>query len=335
MPERPSAAFALSPGAASAVLTPEAVAAFGEVCALAPRPLHDLVGPEALDVLRTTEVLITGWGCPPLAPAALDVAPRLKAVVHTAGSIRGIMTEAAWERGIEITSAAAANAHPVAEYTVAMILLTGKRVLETARDYRTARSAVDWTRVATHVGNYRRTVGILSASLIGRRVIELLRPYDLRLLLHDPYVTAEDAAALGVELVGLDELFARSTTVSVHTPLLPETRGLVNADLIGSMRPDAVLINTARGAVVDQDALTQAAVAGRIRAVLDVTDPEVLPPEHPLWDCPAVTITPHLAGSQGNEWQRLTELAVSELRRWAAGDGFAHSVRRERSAFLA
>ncbi|MFI6942518.1 hydroxyacid dehydrogenase [Streptomyces sp. NPDC050418] len=334
-PERPSAAFAFSPGAARALLTPEAVAAFDEVCALAPEPLHEFGSPAAREVLSTTEVLITGWGCPPLDSDVLAAAPRLRSVVHTAGSVRGLMTDAAWERGIEITSAAAANALPVAEYTVAMILLSGKRVLETTSGFRTARTAVDWSLVPYSVGNYRRTVGILSASLIGRRVIELLRPYDLRILLYDPFVTADEATALGAELMGLDELFALSDTVSVHSPLLPGTHGLVSRELIGALRHDAVLINTARGPVVDHDALTEAALAGRIRAVLDVTDPEPLPPEHPLWTCPNVTLTPHLAGSQGNEWARLTDLAVEELRRWAAGDGFAHSVGRERSAFLA
>jgi phosphoglycerate dehydrogenase-like enzyme len=171
--------------------------------------------------------------------------------------------------------------------------------------------------------------------MIGRRVVELLRPYDLRVLLHDPYLAAEDAAALGVETVGLSELFARGDVVSVHTPLLPETRGLVSESLIESMRPGAVLINTARGAVVDQDALAEAAVRGRVRAVLDVTDPEVLPADHPLWDCDDVLITPHLAGSQGNELRRLADSAVVEVGRWAAGVGFAHPVRRERLAFLA
>ncbi len=234
-----------------------------------------------------------------------------------------------------MSSAAAANAVPVAEYTLGMILLTGKRVLERARDYRAARSRGNWLRTPRTEGNYRRTVGILSASLIGRRVIELLRPHDLEVLLHDPYVDDADAAALGVERVSLPELFARCDTVSVHTPLLPETRGLVSRELIGAMRPDAVLINTSRGAVVDQDALTEAVRAGRVRAVLDVTDPEVLPADHPLWECGNALITPHLAGSQGNEWRRLADLALAETARWASGAGFLHPVRRERLAFLA
>ncbi|WP_320782063.1 hydroxyacid dehydrogenase [Streptomyces sp. CRN 30] len=335
-PHRPRAALALSREAAEAVLEPPALAALAEVCDLAPLPvLDDLTTDRARAVLADTEILVTGWGCPPLTAEVLAGAPRLRAVVHTAGSVRAHVTDACWDRGIEVSSAAAANAVPVAEYTVAMILLTGKRVLESARDYRAARTHGDFLRTPRATGNYRRTVGILSASLIGRRVIELLRPYDLEVLLHDPYVTDEEAAALGVTPVSLPDLFARGDVVSVHTPLLPATRGLVSRELLAAMRPDAVLVNTARGAVVDQDALTEAAAEGRVRAVLDVTDPEVLPPDHPLWDCDNVLITPHLAGSQGNEWRRLAELAVDEVRRWAAGDGFAHPVRRERLAYLA
>ncbi|AXK35263.1 hydroxyacid dehydrogenase [Streptomyces armeniacus] len=333
---RPRAVLAMAPEVADTVLAPPSLAALAEHCDLVPPPALDDFGTErARAALADAELLVTGWGCPPVDAAVLAAAPRLRAIVHAAGSVRGHVTEACWERGIEVSSAAAANALPVAEYTVAMIVLTGKRVLERAEAFRAERRREDWLRVGPDVGNYGRTVGILSASLIGRRVIELLRPYDMEVLLHDPYVSAEEASALGVRAVGLAELFAHSDTVSVHTPLLPATRGLVTRELLASMRPDATFINTARGAVVDQGALTDLLRQGRVRAVLDVTDPDTLPPGDPLWDCGNVLITPHLAGSQGNEWRRLAELAVSEAARWAAGDGFAHPVRRERLESLA
>ncbi|MCW7945092.1 2-hydroxyacid dehydrogenase [Streptomyces hygroscopicus] len=333
---RPRTALAMSPDAAAAVLDSESLAALAAICDLAPPPgLDDFTTPRARGVLADLDLLVTGWGCPPLDAAVLAAAPRLRAVVHTAGSVRAHITGACWERGIEVSSGASANAVPVAEYTLAMILLTGKHVLERARDYRACRTHDDGLRTPRSIGNHRRSVGILSASLIGRRVIELLRPHDFHVLLHDPCVSDQEAAELGVTRVELDELFARGDTVSVHTPLLPATRGLVGRPLIESMRPGAVLINTSRGAVVDQDALTDAVAAGRIRAVLDVTDPEVLPPGHPLWDCDNVLITPHLAGSQGNEWRRLADLALAETARWASGAGFLHPVRRERLAFQA
>ncbi|MEU3731352.1 hydroxyacid dehydrogenase [Streptomyces sp. NPDC033538] len=333
---RPRAAVAMSPDAASAVLDPQSLGAFRRVCDLAPLPvLDDLSTPRARSVLADVDLLITGWGCPPLDADVLRAAPRLRAVVHTAGSVRGHVTDACWARGVEVSSAAAANALPVAEYTLGMILLTGKRVLERARDFRTSRTRGNWLHTSRGVGNYRRTVGILSASLIGRRVVELLRPHDIDVLLHDPYASDAEAAELGVERVELPELFSRCDTVSVHTPLLPTTRGLVSRALIDAMPADAVLINTSRGAVVEQEALTDAVRAGRIRAVLDVTDPEALPSDHPLWDCENALITPHLAGSEGNEWRRLADHALAETTRWASGAGFLHPVRRERLAFLA
>lgn len=326
----------MSPGAVRSVLGPESLDALARHTEPAPLPaLDDLGTDEARRVLAQTELLITGWGCPPLDESVLAAAPRLRAVAHTAGSVRGHITEACWDRGIEVSSAAAANALPVAEYTLAMILLSGKRVLESARAYSAERARTDWLHPDPGRGNYRRTVGICSASLTGRRVIELLRPHDLRVLLYDPYVTPEEAGALGVLPVTLHELFASSDVVSIHTPLLPATRGLVSRELLAALRPDATLVNTARGAVLDQDALTEAVLGGRIRAVLDVTEPEVLPREHPLWDCENALITPHVAGSQGNELRRLADLTVGEVARWARGEGFAHPVRRERLAFLA
>ncbi|MFJ3802526.1 hydroxyacid dehydrogenase [Streptomyces sp. NPDC090088] len=333
---KPRTALSMSAAAAAAVFRSRSLAALREVCDLAPLPaLDDLSSDRARDVLADVEILVTSWGCPRLDESVLASAPRLKAVVHAAGSVQGHVTDACWDRGVEVSSAAAANALPVAEYTLGMILLHGKQVLERARDFRRTRQRGHWLGVPYDVGNYRSTVGILSASLIGRRVIELLRPFDHEVLLYDPYITEAEVAELGVERVELPELFARSDLLSIHAPLLPATRGLVSRELLGMMRPGAVLINTARGAVVDQDALMDAVSAGCIRAVLDVTEPDALPADHPLWGCTDVLLTPHLAGSQGNEWERLSDMAVSEVARWAAGDGFAHPVRRERLAFQA
>jgi phosphoglycerate dehydrogenase-like enzyme len=339
MPEpvrRPRAALAMSRDAAEHVFDAATLTALAAHTDLEPPPaLDDFTTPRARRVLADVEVLVTCWGCPPVDASVLDAAPRLRAIAHAAGTVRGHLTDACWERGVEVSSAAAANALPVAEYTVAVILLAGKRVLESARAYRDGRVSPGLLSADPRLGNYRRTVGVLSASLIGRRVIELLRPYDLRVLLYDPYVDDAEAAALGAERAALPELFAASDVVSVHTPLLPETRGLVSRELLAALRPDATLVNTSRGAVLDQEALTEAVRAGRIRAILDVTDPEVLPPGHPLWECEGALLTPHVAGSQGNELRRLAESAVSEVRRWADGAGFAHPVRRERLPYLA
>ncbi|MGW6913364.1 hydroxyacid dehydrogenase [Kitasatospora sp. NPDC054939] len=291
--------------------------------------LDDFTTPEAAAALGTAEVLVTGWGCPPLDEAALAAAPRLRAVVHAAGSVKHHVTDACWRRGIQVTSAAWANALPVAEYTVAAVLLANKQLLRIREDYRARRAPHDWQLAYAGAGNYRRTVGIVGASRIGRRVLDLLRPHDLDLLLHDPYTEPAEAARLGARAVDLDELCAASDVVSVHAPELPDTRHLIDGRRLALMRDGSTLINTSRGSLVDQDALVRELASGRLDAVLDVTVPEVLPADSPLYDLPNVLLTPHVAGSLGRELHRMAAAAADELARWTAGLPFAHPVRAE------
>ncbi|MGW0810589.1 hydroxyacid dehydrogenase [Nonomuraea sp. NPDC002799] len=282
----------------------------------------DFADPAVAGALATAEVLWTSWWCPPITQDVLDRAPRLRAIVHAAGSVKHHVTEACWQRGIVVSSGAAANAEPVAEYTLASILFAGKRVLDIARLYREHRAALDLDGRFPGFGNYRRTIGIVGASRIGRRVIELLRSFELEVLVADPYLTED----LGVAHVELDELFGRCDVVSLHAPALPETRHLVDADRLARMPDGATLINTARGALVDQDALIAELASGRLYAVIDVTEPDVLPDGSPLYDLPNVLLTPHIAGSLGGELARIADLALDELARYAEGRPFAYGV---------
>ncbi|MFC7593193.1 hydroxyacid dehydrogenase [Nonomuraea antimicrobica] len=293
--------------------------------------VSDFADPAVAGALAEAEVLYTGWGCPPVTGQVLAAAPRLRAIVHAAGSVKDHVTEACWERGLLVSSAAAANAEPVAEYTLAAILFANKRVLDSARLYRQERTRVDLDARFPGFGNYRRTVGIIGASKIGRRVVELLRPFELDVLVADPYLTDD----LGVPHVELDELFERCDVISVHAPALPETRHLVDAARLARMPDGATLINTARGALVDQEALIAELASGRLYAVIDVTEPDPLPPGSPLFDLPNVLLTPHVAGSLGGELARLADLAVDELARYAKGLPFAHGVAAGELATLA
>nr|WP_257002002.1 hydroxyacid dehydrogenase [Streptomyces sp. WZ.A104] len=326
---RPRTVLAMSRETRAAVLAPGALDRIARIADLDPGLLvtdFDADDPAQRAGLRDAEVLFTGWGCPPLGSAALSAMPRLRAVIHAAGSVKHHITQDVWDRGITVSTAATANALPVAEYTVAAILLSNKHVLHSARLYREERSRVNLLTRFPAIGNYRRTVGVVGASRIGRRVVELLRPHDLRVLVHDPYLDEDEARALGVERTGLDALVSLSDVVSIHAPELPSTRHLFDAPRLALMRDGATLVNTARGSLVDTEALVKELAAGRLNAVLDHTEPEVLPPDSPLYDLPNVLLTPHIAGSQGGELHRLADAAVDELERYAHGLPFAHGV---------
>ncbi|PKV87340.1 hydroxyacid dehydrogenase [Streptomyces sp. TLI_146] len=326
---RPAVLLAMGPGIAERLLAERHRTRLAALARTDPYLVaHELVAPApaVAAALAEADVLLTCWGAPPLTAEVLASAPRLRAVVHAAGSVKHHITEACWDRGITVTSAAAANALPVAEYTLAAILFAGKRVLASARRYAELRAPHDWLRESDGTGNYRRTVGLVGASRIGRRVIELLRPFDFRVLLHDPYVDGAEAARLGVELVGLDELCARSGVVSVHAPQLPATERMIGARQLAAMPDGATLINTARGSLVDGPDLLGELLSGRLHAVLDVTEPELPPRESPLYDLPNVLLTPHIAGSLGNELHRMADLALDEVERFAAGEPFADPV---------
>ncbi|MFF7182207.1 NAD(P)-dependent oxidoreductase [Streptomyces sp. NPDC008121] len=327
---RPALLLAMDPGVAGRLLTDAHRRRLAALTRTDPHLVaHDLTAPapRVAAALAEAEILLTCWGAPPLTATVLDRAPRLKAVVHAAGSVKHHITDACWERGLVVSSAAAANALPVAEYTLAAILFAGKGVLDAALRYGRVRGDEAWTAESATTGNYRRTVGLVGASRIGRRVIELLRPFDFEVLLHDPYVDAAEAARLGVEGTGLDDLCARSTIVSVHAPQLPATHRMIGAAQLAAMPDGATLVNTARGSLVDETALLAHLRTGRLRAVLDVTDPEVPPPDSPLYSLPNVLLTPHVAGSLGNELHRMADHALAEVARYGRGEPFAERVR--------
>ncbi len=292
-------------------------------------PLMTFEEPRAAELLPCADILFTSWGCPPVDAHVLARAPRLRAIVHAAGTVKMHVTDACWERGVHVTSAAAANAVPVAEFTVAAILFANKAVFHLQRRYREVRAFQWWAAEFPALGNFRKVVGIVGASYVGRKVIDLLKPFDLTVQVSDPFLVDADAAALGVRKVEVDELLRTSDVVSLHAPALPETQHLLDRRRLALLRNGATLINTARGWIVDGDALEEELKSGRINAILDTTEPEVLPEQSPLYDLPNVFLTPHIAGAMGTEMQRLAEVAIDEIARFTRGEPFRYGIRRE------
>lgn len=328
MAERPTVVLAMAPALTTDLMTDahrERLAALADVPDEAPLVRFD--DERAAALLPRAEILLTGWGSPRIDLALLERAPKLRAVLHAAGTVKGHVDPAVLARGVRVSSAAAANAVPVAEFTVGAILLANKRAFRLQRLYRELRGFRLWSREVAAIGNHRKTVGIVGASRIGRLVLERLRGFDFSLLVYDPFLAAAEAASLGAENVELDDLLRRSDLVSLHAPSLPETRHMIDARRLALLRDGAVFVNTARGALVDGEALAAELASGRIDAVIDTTEPEILPADSPLYELPNVFLTPHVAGAMGTETQRLATLAIDELERLVRGEPLAHEVR--------
>jgi phosphoglycerate dehydrogenase-like enzyme len=293
-------------------------------------PIVDFADEANAELLASVEILITSWGTPRVGRNAIERMPALRLVVNAAGTVRWVISDSFWDFDVALCSAADANAVPVAEFTLATIILALKRAFSLQRRYAETREWRIWSDDVPWIGTRRRTVGIVGASRIGRRLIELLRPFEVTVQVYDPYLTQGEATELGVtKLELLDDLLASSHVVSLHAPLLPATENMLAADQLALLQDGAVLINTARGGLVDGDALTAELESGRIEAVLDVTEPEVLPEDSPLYELPNVFLTPHIAGAQGSETTRLMDLALDEVERFVAGQPLLHQVRRE------
>ena len=247
-PTKPVVAMALSRSVYEQMFTPQSLQWLSEAADV--RGPVDVASAEAVTpILADAQVAITGWGTARFDSALLSCCAKLRMVAHSAGSVKGIVTDAVFERGIRVTTAAGANAPAVAETTVAMMVVMLKRI--------------PWLfafngdkQLVKTIGPIRELrdlcVGIISASRVGREVLRLLKHYPrLRVRVYDPYLSADEAAELGVEKATLEQVCG-CDVVSVHAPSIPETRHMLNARTLALLPDHAVLINTSRGSLIDE-----------------------------------------------------------------------------------
>ncbi|SDT88537.1 Phosphoglycerate dehydrogenase [Verrucomicrobium sp. GAS474] len=302
-----------------------------------PCPMDDAVslrerGGASAQALAEAEVVFGGWGMPRCDEAFLAAAPNLKAIFFAAGSVKGFVTDALWARGIVVSSANSVLAVTVAEFTLAQILLSLKLAWRHVADMRAARRPVRHPMP----GIYDSVVGLISVGAVARHLIPLLRPFRVEVIAYDPFLSDAAAQALGVRKVSLEELFETAHVVSLHTPLLPETVGMIRGHHFARMRPDAAFINTARGAIVNERELIEVLYRRPdLHALLDVTHPEPPAPDSPLYTLPNVVLTPHIAGAVDGECRRLAAMAIDECERYLVGAPLHGQVDEEMMATIA
>lgn len=275
------------------------------------------------------ETIFTTWGMPAFTEEEIRNAfPSLKAVYYAAGSVR-YFAAPFLSCGVRVHSAWAANAVPVAECTTAQILLANKGFFKSCRLCSKERALRDEAKryAEEKSGNFDASVGIIGAGMIGKMVIRALKSYDLKVIAYDKFLSKEELAALGAEKVTLDALFSRCDTISNHIANLPETVGMLRYEHFSRMKKNATFINTGRGAQVVEEDLLRALIEEPDRtAILDVTDPEPPFENSKLYNLPNVFLTPHIAGSSGNEVRRMGEYMLEEYRRGAQNERFLYEV---------
>ncbi len=268
--------------------------------------------------------IITGWGAPPLTAEVFENDPDLQIIAHSAGSVKSmlsadIVSRYLVPRNIVTFSGNGAIAFNVAESTIGLLLMTARHWIHFNNHYHQTGQWRPPDVNANVQGLLGSTVGVVSASAVGRQVIRLLQPWDLQIICYDPYVSAEQMQQLGAEKVELNELFERSDHVTVHAPVTAETEKMIGAEQLALLRDGATLVNTSRGWVIDHDALLAECRKGRLFVCLDVTTPEPLPADSPFRELDNVYITSHTSGAGYYGYFKIGEQVLEALR--ACRDG--------------
>lgn len=336
---KPKGLFLLSPYAYDEIYGPEDRAEIERLTDMIAPPCTQEEIARYPELLESVEVIFSGWGVPVIDDQFLAHAPCLKAIFHGAGSVRKFITDAVWDRKVRVVSAAAANAVPVAEYVLSQILFSLKLGWQFVLSVREERA---WPRVHDD-GHYKRvfgafnsTVGIISLGAISLKLIELLRPFDIHILVCSDHLTKDAADELGVTKCEMDELFEKSDVVSLHSPATAKNIGLITGQHFLRMKPYASFINSARGAVVKQQEMAEVLLKRKdLVAILDVTDPEPPEPGSILFSISNIVMTPHIAGSLGHECNRMGAYIVDELKRYLADEALLREITQDSAAYLA
>ncbi|MBO4366832.1 MAG: hydroxyacid dehydrogenase [Clostridia bacterium] len=285
------------------------------------------------ELLRGATIAVTSWGNRPLDEDLLSVCPDLKFLMHAAGSVKPVVSDALWARGIRVSSSAPMLSMGVSETALGFTIAASKNFFALNDSLHRG----GWAEGKENIRElYDLTVGVIGGGWAGRHYIELLKPFQVDILLYDPFIDEAKAEAMGARKAELDEVLEQADILSVHAPSIPETHHMLNRETLGKMKKDAVLINTARGTIIDEEALYEHMKAGNLKyACLDVFDPEPPAADHPLRSLPNVIMTPHLAGLANNGLKKVGQHACDEIERFLQGQPLLAEVTREMLARMA
>ncbi len=301
------------------------LAGLAEVIDLSPLRTEE----DVIRAARDADALIIGFV--PITARVMDALPRLRCVVRYGVGYETIDVPAAAARGIQVANVPDYCIPEVADHAMALLLALARKVIPLDASVRRG----EWATLKTAKPAHRiegQTLGLIGMGRIGSAVARRALGFGMRVIAHDKYLSSERAQAVGAALVDLDTLLREADFISIHTPLTPETRHLINAEVIGKMKPSAYLINVARGAIVDTRALADALRMGRLAgAALDVFEQEPLPADHPIRNAPNVILHPHAAWYSEEAMIQLQVNAAEEVARALRGEPLKNPLTPARS----
>ncbi|MBO4277346.1 MAG: hydroxyacid dehydrogenase [Clostridia bacterium] len=284
-------------------------------------------------VIKDADIAVTSWGNQPLDEKYLALCPNLKLLVHAAGSVKPVVSEALWKKGVRVTSCAGVLSMGVSETALGFTIAASKNLFALNDNLH----AGGWAEGKENIRElYDLTIGVVGGGWAGRHYIELLKAFDVEILLYDPFISAARARQMGAEKAELADLLKRSDIVSIHAPQIPETHHMFNAQTLALMKKDAVLINTARGTIIDEAALYDHMKAGNLKyACLDVYDPEPPAADNPLRTLKNCIMTPHLAGLANNGLKKIGQHVCEEAESFLSSGALSTEVTEDMLARMA
>lgn len=266
--------------------------------------------------LRDKDICVTGWGSPIFTEAVLAGANRLKLIAHTAGSVKPYVTDAVYEQNIRVVSGNRVFARSVAESVIAYALTSLRDIVH----YSTELKKGNWRPgIFANKGLLNRSVGIVGYGMISRYVVKMLQPFDTTIKVFSRHIDREELDRWHMTQADLPEIFKTCDIISIHSGMTMENYHLITEELLRMMKPGALLINTARGAVIDEAALVKVLNECDIHAVLDVYEKEPLSKGHPLLGCDRAILMPHMGGPTIDQRLYVTKAVIEDIASYISG----------------
>lgn len=282
---------------------------------------------DLLQYLRDCDACVTSWGSPRITKDIVNES-NLKFIGHAAGTVVPYVDETVFEKGIVVVNANSALARSTAEGALALMMAGAWRI----RQYNAGIQQGIWSdnNCETVPGLYKQVIGLVGYGDISREVIRLLKPFEAKIFLYSNHCTKQEAETLGVQLCSLEELLRTCKIISIHNTLTSSTRGMIGRKEMDLIQEGALLVNTARARIIDEEALVEYLRKGKFHAALDVFWQEPITPENELMNLPNVLCTPHIAGFSHYWKSRLARTVIDDMKRWVNGEALKGEITRER-----